>query len=204
MRNNKNLNVETNKNLNVETNKDLNVESGKNLNAGSNKNLNVESNRNLGAGSNLYVETNNSLNVETNNNLNVESNANLNVESNKSLIVEIPYLRKNGNVEKEQKAPLSKIIATHCVNLCGNVNYNKYGVKSGNPFRPVSEIFCDNFIVYVYASKNHIKNGKYRHAGTANREISSILLENLTDLVVVKLNVWVWEKKNTQKTHIRI
>lgn len=109
-------------------------------------------------------------------NLNVETN-----ESNKkldarSLTVEIPFWRRKNDddVEKEQDAQLSKIIAAHCVSLCGNVNYNKYGVKSGRSFR----LYCDNFIEYVYASKNRIKNGRYRHASTAIREISSILLEN--------------------------
>ena len=77
----------------------------------------------------------------------------------KSLVVEIPKNLSNGDTL------LSKIARTYSKNKCGNINYNKYGQKLGNSFVPVSDIFCDNFILYVHASTKHIRNGVFEYVG---------------------------------------
>ena len=48
----------------------------------------------------------------------------------------------HNNIEKE-------FIAANSKNLCGELNYNKYGVKNNNPLERLTELYCDGFLLSI-------------------------------------------------------
>ena len=51
----------------------------------------------------------------------------------------------------QHKNVLDRLIYENCKNKCGYLDYNVYGQKLGLPLKRVSDLFLDNFLLYVYA-----------------------------------------------------
>ena len=75
---------------------------------------------------------------------------------------------------------IEKICLLNCKNNLKGVNYNKYGTK-GHKIYPVSEIFCDNFILSAPAK---VINKKNTLVGYYNQKIRTVLKRNITNFLL--------------------
>ena len=92
----------------------------------------------------------------------------------------------------QHKNVLDRLIYENCKNKCGYLDYNVYGQKLGLPLKKVSDLFLDNFLLYVYADIADVSQDSeedtqgdsrdsqvvWKFAGSANKQIREILFAN--------------------------
>ena len=94
----------------------------------------------------------------------LQNSINFNLEYKNLSKKKINYFRKN--IEKE-------FITANSKNLCGELNYKKYGVKNNNPLKRLTELYCDGFLLSV---RMHPKDcNKPGMVGLGNKHIRNFV-----------------------------
>jgi hypothetical protein len=79
------------------------------------------------------------------------------MESKKDCVNVIEDLTNNVTPSKYHEAIFNSMLIDSCLGDIKNVNINKYFTSKGNLLEPVSEMFCDNIMLYKIRRYNKRK-----------------------------------------------
>lgn len=87
---------------------------------------------------------------------------------------------------KATGAVIESIARANAINLTGDLDYNKYGIRDELiGFQQVTEKFVDNFLLHTVVPEYYVKNGKNIFVGGMNKTIRDLLTANeLTNCLV--------------------
>ena len=98
---------------------------------------------------------------------------------------EIQKTQLTTNPKTKPQTLMEKICLLNCKNDLKGINYNKYGTKGYKIF-PISDMFCDNFLLSTPAQMEDKKN---KLVGYYNRRIQAVLTKHYQNSLIKAVSI---------------